>query len=101
LQNRILQNKRVLITAGPTVEPIDPVRVISNRSSGKTGYALARAAFEAGAEVTLISGPTALPEPYGIPCIQVQTAQQMHDAVLAQVNDQDVFISVAAVAKAV
>ena len=97
-QPKLLQNKRVLITAGPTVEPIDPVRVITNRSSGKTGYALARAAFEAGAEVTLISGPTALPEPYGVPCIHVQTAQQMHEAVLSQIAGQDIFISVAAVA---
>lgn len=97
-QPKLLQNKRVLITAGPTVESIDPVRVITNRSSGKTGYALARAAFEAGAEVTLISGPTALPEPYGVPCIQVQTAQQMHEAVLSQIAGQDIFISVAAVA---
>ena len=97
-QPKLLQNKRVLITAGPTVEPIDPVRVITNRSSGKTGYALARAAFEAGAEVTLISGPTALPEPYGVPCIHVQTAQQMHEAVLSRIARQDIFISVAAVA---
>ncbi len=97
-QPKLLQNKRVLITAGPTVEPIDPVRVITNRSSGKTGYALARAAFEAGAEVTLISGPTALPEPYGVQCIHVQTAQQMHEAVLSQIARQDIFISVAAVA---
>ena len=72
--------------------------MLTNRSSGKTGYALARAAREAGAEVTLVSGPTALPTPYGVQCIQVQTAQQMHDAVLAHVKQQDVFISVAAVA---
>ena len=97
-QPKVLQSKRVLITAGPTIEPIDPVRVLTNRSSGKTGYALARAAREAGAEVTLVSGPTALPTPYGVQCIQVQTAQQMHDAVLAHVKQQDVFISVAAVA---
>jgi len=97
-QPKLLQSKRVLITAGPTIEPIDPVRVLTNRSSGKTGYALARAAREAGAEVTLVSGPTALPTPHGVLCIQVQTAQQMHDAVLAHVKQQDVFISVAAVA---
>ncbi len=97
-QPKLLQNKRVLITAGPTIEPIDPVRVLTNRSSGKTGYALARAAHEAGAEVTLVSGPTALPIPHGVQCIQVQTAQQMYEAVLAQVKQQDVFISVAAVA---
>ncbi len=97
-QPKLLQSKRVLITAGPTIEPIDPVRVLTNRSSGKTGYALAKAAREAGAEVTLVSGPTALPTPHGVLCIQVQTAQQMHDAVLAHVKQQDVFISVAAVA---
>ena len=97
-QPKVLKLKRVLITAGPTAEPIDPVRVLTNRSSGKTGYALARAAVEAGAIVTLISGPTALAAPHGLKRINVETAQQMHDAVLAQVNDQDIFISVAAVA---
>jgi len=97
-QPKLLSGKRVMITAGPTVEPIDPVRVISNRSSGKTGYALARAAWEAGAEVTLISGPTALSAPYGVTRFDVQTAQQMHDAVLSRASDQDIFISVAAVA---
>ena len=97
-QPKLLSGKRVMITAGPTVEPIDPVRVISNRSSGKTGYALARAAWEAGAEVTLISGPTALSAPYGVTRFDVQTAQQMHDAVLSRASDHDIFISVAAVA---
>ncbi len=97
-QPKLLAGKRVMITAGPTVEPIDPVRVISNRSSGKTGYALARAAWEAGADVTLISGPTALSTPYGVTRIDVETAQQMHDAVLASAAQQDIFIAVAAVA---
>jgi phosphopantothenoylcysteine decarboxylase/phosphopantothenate--cysteine ligase len=97
-QPKLLAGKRVMITAGPTVEPIDPVRVISNRSSGKTGYALARAAWEAGAHVTLISGPTALSTPYGVNRIDVETAQQMHDAVFANVARQDIFIAVAAVA---
>ena len=97
-QPKLLQGRRVLITAGPTVEPIDPVRVLTNRSSGKTGYAIARAALEAGAQVTLISGPTALAAPHGIPLINVQTALQMHEAVLANIGEQDVFISVAAVA---
>lgn len=97
-QEKSLLGKSVLITAGPTSEPIDPVRVITNRSSGKTGYALARAAWEAGAQVTLISGPTALPAPYGVTRINVETAQQMHDAVMDQLEGQDVFISVAAVA---
>ena len=98
LQPKPLQGKHVLITAGPTAEPIDPVRVLSNRSSGKTGYAIARAAREAGARVTLVSGPTALPVPRGVQCSNVQTAVQMRDAVMAQVRDADVFIGVAAVA---
>ena len=93
-----LAGKRVLITAGPTFEPIDPVRGITNLSSGKMGYAIARAAREAGAEVLLVSGPTGLPVPYGVRRIDVLTAQQMHDAVMAQVPGRDVFIAVAAVA---
>ena len=93
-----LAGKRVLITAGPTFEAIDPVRGISNLSSGKMGYALARAAREAGADVLLVSGPTALAAPYGVRRIDVVTAQQMHEAVMAQVPGQDVFIAVAAVA---
>ena len=93
-----LAGKRVLITAGPTFEPIDPVRGLTNLSSGKMGYAIAQAAFEAGATVQLISGPTALSSPYGCFIHQVQTAQQMHDAVFAQVAEADIFISVAAVA---
>jgi len=97
-QPKILAGKHVLLTAGPTFEPIDPVRGISNLSSGKMGYAIARAAQQAGALVTLISGPTALDAPFGVQRIAVQTAQQMHDAVLAQVSDQDIFIAVAAVA---
>lgn len=97
-QPKILAGKHVLLTAGPTFEPIDPVRGITNLSSGKMGYAIARAARQAGALVTLISGPTALDAPVGVQRIAVQTAQQMHDAVLAQVSDQDIFIAVAAVA---
>ncbi len=97
-QPKLLAGKRVLITAGPTSEPIDPVRVISNRSSGKMGYAIARAAFEAGARVTLVSGPVALETPYGVQRINVETARQMHSAVMAQATQADVFISVAAVA---
>lgn len=93
-----LAGKRVLITAGPTFEPIDPVRGLTNLSSGKMGYAIAQAAYEAGAIVQLISGPTALASPYGCIRHQVQTAQQMHDAVFAQIDEQDIFISVAAVA---
>ena len=95
---KTLAGKRVLITAGPTFEPIDPVRGITNLSSGKMGYAIARAAREAGADVLLVSGPTALATPYGVRRIDVLTAQQMHDAVMAQVEGRHVFIAVAAVA---
>lgn len=96
-QPKTLSGKRVLITAGPTFEPIDPVRGITSISSGKMGYAIARAAHEAGATVTLISGPSALNSPYGVSFTKVQTAQQMLDAVMARVKESDVFISVAAV----
>ncbi len=97
-QPKLLSGKKVLITAGPTYEPIDPVRGITNRSSGKMGYALARAAADAGADVILVSGPTALAAPYGVTRIDVQTAQQMHDAVMHQVSTRHIFIAVAAVA---
>jgi phosphopantothenoylcysteine decarboxylase/phosphopantothenate--cysteine ligase len=97
-QQKVLAGKRVLITAGPTFEAIDPVRGITNLSSGKMGYAIARAAREAGAEVTLVSGPTALATPHGVRRIDVLSAQQMHDAVMAGVEGQHVFIGVAAVA---
>lgn len=97
-QPKLLAGKRMLITAGPTYEPIDPVRGITNLSSGKMGYALARAARAAGARVTLISGPTALPVPAGVMTIPVTTARDMHAAVMAQISDQHVFIAVAAVA---
>jgi phosphopantothenoylcysteine decarboxylase / phosphopantothenate---cysteine ligase len=95
---RPLAGKRVLITAGPTREPIDPVRYISNHSSGKQGFAIAGAARDAGAEVTLISGPVALPTPSGVKRIDVITAQQMHDSVTQHVGACDIFIGVAAVA---
>ena len=98
LQPKVLQNRRVLITAGPTFEPIDPVRGITNRSSGKMGYAIARAAREAGAAVTLISGPTALDTPYNVNRVDVMTAIEMRDAVMSHISHQDIFISVAAVA---
>jgi phosphopantothenoylcysteine decarboxylase/phosphopantothenate--cysteine ligase len=97
-QPKILSGKRVLITAGPTFEPIDPVRGITNLSSGKMGYALARAAQAAGAHVTLISGPTTLTAPLGVTCIPVTTAREMHEAVMSHVGQQSVFIAVAAVA---
>ena len=93
-----LAGRRVLLTAGPTYEAIDPVRGITNISSGKMGYALARACRDAGAEVTLVSGPTALPSPTGITVIPVQSAQHMLSAVEASLPGQHVFISVAAVA---
>lgn len=97
-QPKILSGKRVLITAGPTFEPIDPVRGITNLSSGKMGYALARAAQAAGAHVTLVSGPTALTAPLGVTCIPITTAREMHEAVMSHVGQQSVFIAVAAVA---
>jgi phosphopantothenoylcysteine decarboxylase/phosphopantothenate--cysteine ligase len=87
-----------IITAGPTQEPIDPVRHISNRSSGKTGFALAAAAQQRGAKVILISGPTHLPVPSGVTCIRVQTALEMRQAVLAHFDAADLIIKTAAVA---
>ena len=95
---KALLGKRVLITAGPTFEPIDPVRGLTNLSSGKMGFAVARAAREAGAEVTLVAGPVHLPSPRGVQRIDVTTAQQMHDAVLARAAQASVFIATAAVA---
>ena len=95
---RVLSGKRVLVTAGPTEEPIDPVRMLTNRSSGKMGYAVARAAQEAGAEVTLVSGPVALATPGGVKRINVSTAQEMFEAVKKTVKGCDVFVAVAAVA---
>jgi phosphopantothenoylcysteine decarboxylase/phosphopantothenate--cysteine ligase len=93
-----LSGRRVLITAGPTRERIDPVRFISNRSSGKMGFAVAQAAREAGAEVTLVCGPVSLPTPPGIRRIDVESAADMLDAVLGEVAAADIFISTAAVA---
>jgi phosphopantothenoylcysteine decarboxylase / phosphopantothenate---cysteine ligase len=93
-----LQEQRILITAGPTQECIDPVRYLSNRSSGKMGYALAQAAIEAGAEVTLISGPVALTPPKKLKFISVNTAAEMLAAVQKEISQQTIFISTAAVA---
>nr|WP_294867832.1 bifunctional phosphopantothenoylcysteine decarboxylase/phosphopantothenate--cysteine ligase CoaBC [uncultured Pseudogulbenkiania sp.] len=93
-----LAGKQVLLTAGPTFEPIDAVRGITNVSSGKMGYALARACRDAGAEVTLVSGPTGLPCPVGVRRLDVVSAAEMHQAVLQEVSRSDVFIAVAAVA---
>ncbi len=92
-----LSGKKVLVTAGPTFEPIDPVRGLTNRSSGRMGYAVAQAAREAGAEVCLVSGPTCLDAPAGVRRVDVETAAEMRQAVLAGLP-ADVFISVAAVA---
>ena len=97
-QPKRLAGRRVVVTAGPTEEPIDPVRVITNTSSGKMGYAVARAAREAGAEVTLISGPVSLPTPAGVARVDVRTTQEMFEAVKKDAKHADVFISVAAVA---
>jgi phosphopantothenoylcysteine decarboxylase / phosphopantothenate---cysteine ligase len=88
----------VLITAGPTQEAIDPVRVITNHSSGKMGYALAQACADAGASVTLVSGPTHLSTPFAVNRINVTSAAQMLASVESQIDDSDVFIAVAAVA---
>jgi phosphopantothenoylcysteine decarboxylase/phosphopantothenate--cysteine ligase len=96
-QPKLLRDKRVLITAGPTFETIDAVRGITNRSSGKMGYAVARAALEAGARVTLVSGPTSLAAPAGAQRVDVVSAREMFEAVKKRVADADIFVSVAAV----
>ncbi len=93
-----LSGLHVMVTAGPTQEPIDPVRYISNRSSGRMGYAVARAAAEAGAEVTLITGPVSLPLPEQVRSVIVGTALQMRDAVFTEIDSMDIFIAAAAVA---
>ncbi len=98
LQPKVLAGKHILLTAGPTFEPIDPVRGLTNSSSGKMGFALARACVEAGADVTLIAGPVMLATPRGVRRIDVQTAVQMREVALANLPGQDVFIGVAAVA---
>jgi len=97
-QPKLLSGRRVLVTAGPTFEAIDPVRGITNLSSGKMGFAVARAAAEAGAEVTLVAGPVHLPTPRGVRRIDVTSAQQMFDAVLPAAAASDVFVATAAVA---
>lgn len=97
-QPKVLAGKRVLITAGPTQEAMDPVRVITNHSSGKMGYALAQACAEAGAHVTLVSGPTHLPTPFAVDRVNVTSAAEMLAAVEAEVDEADIFIAVAAVA---
>jgi phosphopantothenoylcysteine decarboxylase / phosphopantothenate---cysteine ligase len=94
----LLAGKKVVITAGPTREPIDPVRYISNRSSGKMGYAMARAASEQDAEVVLITGPVNLPEPAGVEVCNVLSAQDMYEAAHNAIENADIFIAAAAVA---
>jgi phosphopantothenoylcysteine decarboxylase/phosphopantothenate--cysteine ligase len=98
LTPQCLQGLKVLISAGPTREPLDPVRYITNRSSGKMGYALANAALKAGAEVTLISGPVTLAAPANSDLIKVETAAQMHAAVMSRAPDHAIYIGAAAVA---
>jgi phosphopantothenoylcysteine decarboxylase/phosphopantothenate--cysteine ligase len=97
-QPKLLAGKRVLVNAGPTYEAIDPVRGITNLSSGKMGFAIARAAREAGASVTLVAGPVALATPRGVQRVDVRSAQQMLEAVTAQAAQADVFVATAAVA---
>lgn len=98
LPARPLTGKRILITAGPTIEKIDPVRAITNLSSGKMGYSIAEAAIEMGAEVTLVSGPTNLKAPELAKVVAVESGAEMLNAVMANITNQDIFISVAAVA---
>jgi len=98
LSRKDLAGEKVLITAGPTREEIDPVRFISNYSSGKMGYALARAAFRKGADVTLVSGPTCLDDPYGVETVRVVSAEEMREAVLGRFADSTVVVKAAAVA---
>ncbi|MDD2833674.1 MAG: bifunctional phosphopantothenoylcysteine decarboxylase/phosphopantothenate--cysteine ligase CoaBC [Methylotenera sp.] len=98
LQPKLLKGKKILITAGATLEMIDPVRAVTNISSGKMGYAIAQAAFEMGADVTLVSGATALVPPMGIHTISATSADAMYQTVMQHVCGQDIFIGVAAVA---
>lgn len=97
-QPKRLAGRKVLVTAGPTYEAIDPVRGLTNRSSGKMGFAIARAAAQAGAEVTLVAGPVALPTPPGVTRLDVRSAREMHQAVLPLAGAHDVFVATAAVA---
>ena len=97
-KNELLKGKRFLVTAAGTREAIDPVRYIGNRSSGKMGYAIAKAAFERGAEVILVSGPTALPCPQGVTRYMIESAAEMREKVLAEYSNVDVVVKAAAVA---
>ena len=98
-QPKVLSHRSVLITAGPTFEALDPVRGLTNRSSGKMGFALARAARDAGARVTLVSGPVSLATPFGVRRVDVDSALEMYSAVMAEVTQASVFIACAAVAE--
>src|SRR5690606_24821383 len=93
-----LRGVRLLVTGGPTVEPIDPVRYVTNRSSGKMGYAIAEAAVRRGADVTLVSGPTHLDPPAGVTTVQVTSAEEMYREVLDRFDAHDIVIKAAAVA---
>ncbi|MBX5477175.1 MAG: bifunctional phosphopantothenoylcysteine decarboxylase/phosphopantothenate--cysteine ligase CoaBC, partial [Clostridia bacterium] len=95
---RDLAGRRVLVTAGPTQEPLDPVRYLSNHSSGKMGWALAEAARDRGAQVTLVAGPVALPDPPGVEVVRVQTAEEMLEAVRARFDGCEALVASAAVA---
>lgn len=97
-EEKLLAGKRVLVTAGPTFEDLDPVRFLGNRSSGRMGFAIAEQATRLGAQVMLVAGPVHLPTPAGATRIDVRSAQQMHDAVFANVAGQDIYIGTAAVA---
>ncbi len=97
-QAKFLTGLKILITAGPTCEPLDPVRYLTNRSSGKMGYAVAAAAVKAGAEVTLVSGPVTLAPPENVTVLKVSTAEEMYQAVLREALKQDIYIGAAAVA---
>ncbi|KAF1003565.1 MAG: Coenzyme A biosynthesis bifunctional protein CoaBC [Luteibacter sp.] len=95
--DQVLRGRRVVVSAGPTYEDIDPVRFIGNRSSGRMGFAVAAAARDAGADVTLVAGPVSLPTPPGVSRVDVRSARQMHDAVLAACHGSDIYIGAAAV----
>jgi phosphopantothenoylcysteine decarboxylase/phosphopantothenate--cysteine ligase len=97
-RRRDLEGETVLVTAGPTQEPLDPVRFVSNRSSGKMGYALAEAAAQRGARVILISGPVHIPEPRGVEVVHVRTALEMREAVMEHLKDASIVVKSAAVA---
>ncbi len=98
LAEKILEGRKIVVSAGPTAEHIDPVRYLSNRASGKMGYAMARVACRFGADVTLVSGPTALPDPFFMRTVRVRTAEEMHNAVERESQDADAVVMCAAVA---